>query len=80
MSELTRFHNLPNDLVDRSIDLIEGDIRDLEVCREACDGVNYVIHQAALTSVPKSLSYRSVTNEVNVNGTLNYLLFTNDCG
>src|ERR1700757_1310376 len=62
--ENLRFPNLPNDLVDHSLGLIEGDIRDLEACREACDGVDYVIHQAALTSVPKSVSYPSATNEV----------------
>src|SRR4029077_12359685 len=72
--ENLRFPNLPNDLVGRSLELIEGDIRDLEMCREACDGVDYVIHQAALLSVPKSVNYPSVTNEVNVNGTLNVLL------
>lgn len=74
------FPNLSNDLLDRSLELIEGDIRDLEVCREACDGVNYVIHQAALTSVPKSINYPSATNEVNVNGTLNVLLAAKEKG
>src|SRR5579885_477997 len=64
--ENIKFPDLPNDIVDRSLELIEGDIRDLEVCRRACDGVDYVLHQAALRSVPKSLDDPGATNEVNV--------------
>ncbi|MER3445990.1 MAG: LPS biosynthesis protein WbpP [Candidatus Dadabacteria bacterium] len=78
--ENLRFPNLPNDTVDRSLELIEGDIRNLDVCREACDGMDYVLHQAALTSVPKSVNYPGVTNEVNVNGTLNVLLAAKEKG
>lgn len=72
--ENLRFLDLPNHAVDRSLELIEGDIRDLEVCSKACDGVDYILHQAALRSVPKSVDDPCATNEVNVNGTLNVLL------
>jgi UDP-glucose 4-epimerase len=55
------------------ITLIEGDIRDAEVVANAVRGVDYVIHQAALASVPRSIEDPSSTNEVNVQGTLNLL-------
>ena len=43
---------------------IEGDIRDLETCRRACESVDFVLHQAALGSVPRSLEEPLITNEV----------------
>jgi nucleoside-diphosphate-sugar epimerase len=78
--ENIKFSDLPDDIVDRSLELIEGDIRDLDICRKACDGVDYVLHQAALRSVPKSLDDPGATNEVNVNGTLNVLLAAKEKG
>lgn len=56
------------------IELIEGDIRDLEVCRDATEGVDYVLHQAALGSVPRSVEDPLTTHESNVTGTLNLLI------
>lgn len=53
--------------------LIEGDIRDLEVCRKACAGVDYVLHQAALGSVPRSLKDPMTSAEVNITGFVNTL-------
>ncbi|OUL99436.1 SDR family oxidoreductase [Variovorax sp. JS1663] len=53
--------------------LLEGDIRDLAVCRAACEGVDHVLHQAALGSVPRSLADPVVSNDVNVAGFLNML-------
>lgn len=53
---------------------IEGDIRDLNTCRHACKGVNYVLHQAALGSVPRSLHDPIMTNSTNVDGFLNMLV------
>ena len=53
---------------------IEGDIRNQATCREACEGVNYVLHQAALCSVPRSIEDPFGCNENNVTGTLNILL------
>ena len=54
-------------------ELIRGDIRDKAACEKACDGVDYVLHQAALRSVPKSLKEPEAYNEVNIGGTLNML-------
>ena len=57
---------------------IEGDIRELDHCREACDGVDYVLHQAALGSVPRSLEDPITTNVVNIDGFLNMLVAARD--
>ncbi|MEO8568052.1 MAG: SDR family oxidoreductase [Ginsengibacter sp.] len=54
-----------------SFEFIEGDIRDIETCRQACTGINYVSHQAALGSVPRSIKEPSYTNDVNVSGFVN---------
>lgn len=54
-------------------ELVEGDIRDAGTCRDACQGVAYVLHQAALGSVPRSIEDPLTTNEVNVSGFLNML-------
>jgi UDP-N-acetylglucosamine 4-epimerase len=59
---------------------IEGDIRDLSICRRAADGVDYVLHQAALGSVPRSLEDPLTTNAVNVDGSLNVLVAARDAG
>ncbi len=56
----------------------EGDIRDLDACRKAVKGVNYVLHQAALGSVPRSLQDPITTNSVNINGFLNMLVAARD--
>ncbi len=53
--------------------LIEGDIRDLAVCRKACDGVDYVLHQAALGSVPRSIEDPMSSAEINISGFVNML-------
>lgn len=58
--------------------LIEGDIRQLDKCRDACSGVDYVLHQAALGSVPRSLEDPITTNEANVTGFLNMLTAARD--
>ncbi|MEO8412648.1 MAG: SDR family oxidoreductase [Ginsengibacter sp.] len=54
-------------------EFIEGDIRNLEICRQACVGIDYVSHQAALGSVPRSIKEPSNTNDVNVGGFVNIL-------
>ena len=54
--------------------LVEGDIQDLKACREACSGVNYVLHQAALGSVPRSIEDPVTSNAVNVGGFVNMLV------
>ena len=55
-----------------------GDIRNLEDCKKACDGVNYVLHQAALGSVPRSLADPIATNSSNIDGFLNMLVAARD--
>jgi len=52
---------------------IEGDIRDFTTCAKACDGVNYVLHQAALGSVPRSIADPITTNAANITGFVNML-------
>src|SRR5690606_36536557 len=61
-----------------SVSLIEGDIRDLETCHKACEGVDYILHEAALGSVPRSINDPVTTNEVNVSGILNMLVAARD--
>jgi nucleoside-diphosphate-sugar epimerase len=55
----------------KEIELIEGDIRDIDVCKNACKGVDFVCHQAALGSVPRSLEDPISTININVRGTAN---------
>ena len=57
-----------------SFEFLEGDIRDLETCKKAMDGIDYVSHQAALGSVPRSINDPLTSNEVNVTGFLNMLV------
>ena len=57
---------------------IEGDIRDLAACQRAVQGVDFVLHQAALGSVPRSLKDPITTNDVNVGGFLNVLVAARD--
>jgi UDP-N-acetylglucosamine/UDP-N-acetylgalactosamine 4-epimerase len=59
---------------------VKGDIRDLETCRLACQGVDYVLHEAALGSVPRSLEDPITTNANNVTGFLNMLVAARDAG
>lgn len=61
-------------------DFIEGDIRNLEDCARACEGVDYVLHQAALGSVPRSLNDPITTNAANISGFLNMLVAARDAG
>ena len=56
-----------------AFEFLEGDIRNLDSCRKACDGIEYVSHQAALGSVPRSIKDPSSTNDVNVGGFVNIL-------
>lgn len=52
---------------------IKGDIRDLDTCMKACDGVHYVLHQAAWGSVPRSIKMPLLYEEINIRGTLNMM-------
>lgn len=62
------------------IELIEGDIVDLETCKRAVEGVDFVLHQAALPSVPRSIEDPVLTNAINVGGTLNILVASKQAG
>ena len=57
---------------------INGDIRNLEDCQKACKGVDYVLHQAALGSVPRSIEDPITTNQTNIDGFLNMLVAARD--
>ena len=61
-----------------SFRFIQGDIRNLTDCQRACEGVDYVLHQAALGSVPRSVEDPITTNSTNVTGFLNMLVATRD--
>ena len=71
-------HNLKDLINNKNFQLIEGDIRNLEDCQNAVKGVDYVLHQAALGSVPRSLNDPFTTNDVNVSGFLNMLIASRD--
>ncbi len=67
-------HNIEHLLSNPNFRLIEGDIRNIETCRNACENVDFVLHQAALGSVPRSINDPITTNDVNISGFLNMLV------
>lgn len=71
-------HNIEPFLANDNYMLIEGDIRNLDICRQAVEGADYVLHQAALGSVPRSINDPITSNEVNVSGFLNMLIAARD--
>ncbi len=71
-------HNLNGFINAPNFQLIEGDIRDLETCKLAVKNCDYVLHQAALGSVPRSINDPITTNEVNIDGFLNMLIASRD--
>jgi len=71
-------HNIEPFLTNPNYTLIEGDIRDLETCHKAVKDVDYVLHQAALGSVPRSINDPITSNDVNVSGFLNMLVAARD--
>jgi len=71
-------HNLKDFMNNANFSLIEGDIRNLSDCQNAVRGVDYVLHQAALGSVPRSILDPITTNDVNVSGFLNMLVASRD--
>lgn len=73
-------HNIEPFLENGNFTLIEGDIRDLETCQKVCEDIDFVLHQAALGSVPRSINDPITSNEVNVNGFLNMLVASRDAG
>lgn len=73
-------HNIAHFLCHDNFQLIDGDIRDLRTCHEACKKQDYILHQAALGSVPRSINDPITSNEVNVGGFLNMLVAARDAG
>ena len=71
---IEHFHDEPK------FTLIEGDIRDLETCRQAISGCTHVCHQAALGSVPRSVEDPNTTNAINISGNLNVLIAAQEAG
>ena len=71
-------HNLKDFIDNPDFRLMEGDIRNVVDCQAAVQGVDYVLHQAALGSVPRSIKDPVTTNEVNVSGFLNMLVASRD--
>ena len=65
-------------LENKNFQLIEGDIRNLDDCKKAAKGVQYILHQAALGSVPRSIADPKTTNDVNISGFLNMLIAARD--
>lgn len=73
-----KHENIEPFLSNNNFKLIEGDIRNLEDCHKACEGVHYILHEAALGSVPRSINDPITTNDVNVSGFLNMLVAGRD--
>lgn len=72
--------NIEHHLSNPKFTLIEGDIRNLSDCEKAVEGIDYVLHQAALGSVPRSIKDPATSNDVNVGGFLNMLIASRDAG
>ena len=77
---LDQVRELVNENQWKNFTLIEGDIRDFKACKKACSSVSYVLHQAALGSVPRSIEDPITTNENNITGFLNMLVASRDSG
>jgi len=63
--------NIEDLVAKERFELLEGDIRNFDICKEACYGVDFVLHQAAWGSVPRSITYPLKYEEINLRGTLN---------
>lgn len=72
VNNIKPFMHLPN------FEFIEGDIRDTETCRKACEGITHISHQAALGSVPRSVKDPQATHSINSTGFLNMLVAARD--
>ena len=65
--------NIEPFLNNKKFELIEGDIRDMETCMKACEGIDYVSHQAAWGSVPRSIEMPLLYEDINIGGTINMM-------
>lgn len=70
--------NLSKDEIKKNFQFIKGDICDIAYCQQAAEGVDYILHQAALGSVPRSIEDPARTNNTNINGFLNMLISARD--
>lgn len=70
--------NLESAIKNKNFKLIEGDIRNPETCKQAVDGIDYVLHQAALGSVPRSIKDPITTNDINIGGFVNMITAAKD--
>lgn len=68
-----KYENIEPFLENENFTFIKGDIRDLETCKRACEGVGYVMNQAAWGSVPRSIEMPLLYEEINIRGTLNMM-------
>jgi UDP-N-acetylglucosamine 4-epimerase len=73
-------HNIQSYISNPSFEFMQGDIRDLKTCTTACAGIDFVLHEAALGSVPRSIVDPITTNEVNITGFINMLVAVKDTG
>jgi UDP-N-acetylglucosamine 4-epimerase len=88
LDDFSSGHQRNLDEIERAVDPVAwdrfemetGDIRNLEICREACDCVDYVLHHAAIGSVPLSIEKPLLAHDVNVTGTFNLLLAAAESG
>lgn len=71
-------HNIEEFLINPKFKFYKGDIRDIEICQKVCENQDFVLHQAALGSVPRSIKDPISSNEVNVSGFLNMLVACRD--
>lgn len=73
-----KFENIVEFMNNPNFEFIEGDIREVETCNKACEGMDYVLHQAAFGSVPRSIEMPLVYEEINIKGTLNMMIAARD--
>jgi UDP-glucose 4-epimerase len=73
------FPDVPRDLA-ANMEVLEGDIADLSTCQKATEHIEYVLHQAAIPSVPRSVALPLESNSANIDGTLNLLVAARDAG
>jgi UDP-N-acetylglucosamine 4-epimerase len=73
-----KMENIERFKANNKFEFVEGDIRDMQLCRELCKNIDLISHQAALGSVPRSINDPVSTNEVNINGFLNILIAAKD--
>lgn len=73
-----KIENIKSFLSNNLFELIEGDITDLNTCQSACSNIDYIIHEAALGSVPRSIEFPLLYEDVNIKGTLNMMIAAKD--